>query len=368
MTLLPHQIRTARIRTLVTRREFHQTLMRIERPTLKSRAVRKMLDCYYVALGESRLAIDMLLPAHCRPTDDNSDKHDRALESARLLSISYLLDRITSTPVNILNIVQRDPLLGAPDVASMHRTSFESAVNFLYILGDPTRTRFKAFMRTSLIAEQKLFEGLAAWEAHDNPYFSVIAKSQRAQTEAPTSARNERILEMYQLDEAIPPYPNLRRRCETLGELWLFLYDSRYRGLSAWQHGDHTRAMVASVALQVPEFQERLLFESLNMVSWSWDLVFQFVLELASTPPVQTPEVPTFFNADAIYRELAHAAMDDAIIKYQRPDLLNLDEVGVGKAPDFASAEERRESPPEFSAYNQASDYPRARAKPPSDR
>lgn len=311
-------MQSERIHYISSRRKLHARIFHIERPTIRLRPVIAMFNGSFDALEASREVIFELIRAHDGMTE-RDDQND--IEGFRAIILQYLLDRVTSTAANIVKLAIGDVLLAAPDMAALHRSSFEAAVNLLYILGDPSYDRLRSFSCSSFEAEWRMFNGLIDWANHSEPWIAAQARLDTSTNGRPDDDARKALWKILniagQLDNKYPP---LRRRCEILGELWVFYYDSRYRGLSSWQHGDVTRVLASSTLLRVPEHGERLLFETLLQVVWIHDLVDMFIEALAKTPPRQEVTNERFHEADHYFRRAAGWALNDAIDKYHAPD------------------------------------------------
>lgn len=120
------------------------------------------------------------------------------------------------------------------------------------------------------------------WTANTDPAISTRANRQYNQKDAVTEEMLTKAKKILGVESAgIPSYPNIRNRCLALGDKWAFSYDHKYRGLSAWQHGDMTRIIATPSLRQMDSSQlERPVFEGLAQLSWAWDLTYDFTKEL----------------------------------------------------------------------------------------
>jgi hypothetical protein len=194
------------------------------------------------------------------------------------LTVFYLSERVAVTPFQIINAVTRDPFYAHADVAALNRGLFETAVNLLYLLGPDSDIRFRSFYHDSAERELSLQKTMQRWLQSADKQIRRRAEHQYGIRNGTTSSTLEKVREF---TGDVPKYPNLRERCRQLGETWDFNYDSRYRGLSSWQHGDASRILVAQAFQQIfPDDAERPVFESLSQCAWAWDAVHLLVTGL----------------------------------------------------------------------------------------
>ena len=110
-------------------------------------------------------------------------------------------------------------------------------------------------------------------------------------------------------------YPNIQQRCSDVGPIWGFFYDAKFRGLSAWQHGDTSRAAVSSsLMMHLSEYGERTVFESLIILIWTWELIYHLVCTMADFAGASQPD--SLKEINAICHTTASQCMQQAFLKY----------------------------------------------------
>ena len=203
------------------------------------------------------------------------------------LTIHYLAERVVVTPFHVVNLITRDPKYAHSDIAALNRGLFESAANAAFLMTGDTDMRFRQFWLTSLKHELRLQKSMDKWvEAPDEE----TRRRARHQAGIKDATIDELVEELRGVLGEVGAYPSIRSRCEALGQDWEFYYDSKYRGLSSWQHGDVSRAFVTQAMEQIaPDQAERAVFESLGQCGWAWDIVFLYATSLhgvSGTPDV----------------------------------------------------------------------------------
>lgn len=269
------------------RRLLKQRLKRIRSATLPYRNVVALLDTLGPAFDRTRPMIHGLASRFTSPAIPEP------VAGLHHITLRYLLDRVTSTPVNILRLCLQDPVLAGPDAASLHRSAFESAVNLLYLQHGDQLTRLQSLYIMAFDSERRMCDAISQWCGHPDRDVSARADHQMAVQDQPTDAARADLLRTLRVgDEAgIGQYPNIRQRCSDIGPIWEFFYDARFRGLSAWQHGDPTRAAVSSsLMMRFPEWSDRTVFESLLVASWTWDLLYYLIHTMAQFAGVSVPD------------------------------------------------------------------------------
>lgn len=160
------------ISAICERRLLKRRLKQIRSETLPYKNVITMLDTCGQAFNLSRPMI-LNLAQEFLPSGTNS-----SLETYQLITIRYLLDRVTSTPVSILRLILMDPVLAGPDAASLHRSTFEAAVNFLYLVHRDRDTRFRSFYVMAFERERRMYNEIHRWCDNDDEHIATYAKYQ----------------------------------------------------------------------------------------------------------------------------------------------------------------------------------------------
>ncbi len=297
------------------RRLLKRRLKQVRTKTLSYKQVRTMLDTVGRAFDLSRPMI-LGLASNFLPSETTS-----SLATHQLMTIRFLLDRLTSTPISILRLITADPVLAAPDCASLHRSAFEAAVNLLYLVHVDSTERFHSFYKMAFEAERRMFDAMQHWRKHDNQDIVAYAEHQVSLKGAPTEEVLDQLFAELGIDnrDDVKSYPNIRQRCADLGPIWELFYDARYRGLSAWQHGDTSRAAVSSsLMIHLSEGSDRTVFESLIILIWSWELIYNLVATMAKFATVSVPESLDEINADCV--ATTSVCLSEAVLKYHVPN------------------------------------------------
>lgn len=204
-------------------------------------------------------------------------------EIHKQITFQYLIERIIVSPFHVLNLVERDPFLAHTDAAAINRGLFEAAVNYLYLLDDDDLSKFSRFHIGSVRQELNIQKAAEKWSDNNDEGISAISKQQKDIKDKTTNALLEEVKAIYGLSgQMVKKYPTIRDRCMSVGERWAHLYDAKYKGLSAWQHGDFSRAFVSSSFQQRNVgTKDRPLFETLGMLVWAYDVAHRFTQDFA---------------------------------------------------------------------------------------
>ncbi len=209
-------------------------------------------------------------------------------------------------------------MLSGPDLAALNRGLFEAAVNLLYLLSSgEADVRYVSFIAHGFREERKIYESMDKWMKCSDEFIAVRATAQKAVEGPPDEEILSDVVGAFGFTlKEVPKYPSIQSRCQKIGPRWEFFYDAKYRGLSAWQHGDPSRATVASsLLLHVPEMRERSVFESLAMVVWAWDIIHELGVTLARTARDEATET-SFSEMDAACQRAASWVMGEAAMKF----------------------------------------------------
>jgi hypothetical protein len=275
-------------------------------PTMRPKETIRFLSAIEYSLHEIR-------PSILFSVNQLLGKSSELRDWVRVTAFKFLLDRLTSTPINIIRLATKDPVMAGPDVASLYRSMFESTVNLLYLLNDSDESRFAAFYLSAYEAEHKMYEAVEKWKSHSDPWIARYAEHQLNVLDPPCKSARDEMIKILECSDLPPKFPKIYQRCKELGPTWEFLYDAMYRGLSAWQHGDMSRSHISSsMLLLVPEYAERTVFETMIVVMWTWELTYRASHELFNLAnQVETLAVLEKLNAcchDAAAECLSEAA------------------------------------------------------------
>jgi len=149
-------------------------------------------------------------------------------------TIHHLCDRIIHVPAHVLTLHKEDPVYSYVDCASLNRSLFESAVNCLYLFQDKTNRAFASLISKSIDEDIKHNNELLKWLSHKNPAIAAGA-AQRRPVKTHDSKRRE-LLRGIGFSGNPPFYPDIRARCDKLGDRWRYLYVDRYKELCSWSH------------------------------------------------------------------------------------------------------------------------------------
>jgi len=299
---------------LCERRLLKRRLKHIRSETLPYKNVMTMHDTFGHAFDHSRPMI-LGLASEFLPSDMTS-----SLASHQVITVRFLLDRVTSTPVSILRLIVADPVLAAPDCASLHRSAFEAAVNLLYLVHRDRPERLRSFYTMAFESERRMYNAIQRWREHDDQDIVAYANYQLSIQGPPTDAARDELFAQLGIDnrDDVERYPNIQQRCTDLGPIWEFFYDAKFRGLSAWQHGDTSRAAVSSsLMMHLPQYSDRTVFESLIILIWTWELIYHLICAMADVANVPLPE--SLNNTNAICHATASHCMREALEKYHLP-------------------------------------------------
>ena len=196
---------------------------------------------------------------------------------------------------------------------------------------DEAKLRFVSFFAHGFREERKIYDSMDEWIACSDDFIAMRARAQKGVAGPPENEVLEEVVGAFGFKmEDVPKYPNIRERCQRIGPRWGYFYDAMYRGLSAWQHGDPSRATVASsLLLHIPEMRERSAFESLSMVLWSWDVVRELGMALAVIAKDEQSAL-LLAKMDARCQRAAVWAMGEAAEKFHGPSVIVRDE-GTGR-------------------------------------
>lgn len=250
------------------------------------------------------------------------------LKMMRTNVLRYLVDRVTAAPASVLQLAMVDPLLSVPELAALNRGLFEAAVNLLYLVSsEETDVRYVSFFAHAFREERKMYESMDKWTTYHDDFISTRAKAQLTVEEPPDDDVLDAVIKAFGLTgKQIPKYPSIHARCREIGPRWEFFYDAKYRGLSAWQHGDPSRATVtSSLLLHIPDMRERSVFESLAMVVWAWEITRELGHALARMVKAEEA-VRVFSQMDAACQRAAASVMHDAAMKFHGPGVFIVDE------------------------------------------
>jgi hypothetical protein len=154
--------------------------------------------------------------------------------SLEIKTIHHLCDRIIHIPAHVLMLHMEDPVYSYIDCASLNRSLFETAVNCLYLLQDKTNRAFASLISKSIDEDIKRNNELLKWISHKDPGIAAGAAQQRP-VKTHDNKRRE-LLHGIGFSGNPPPFPDIRARCDKLGDTWQYLYADRYKELCSWSH------------------------------------------------------------------------------------------------------------------------------------
>ncbi|MGD0016572.1 MAG: DUF5677 domain-containing protein [Verrucomicrobiia bacterium] len=205
------------------------------------------------------------------------------LPNIRRLFLNFLAERVLQGALHANYLHREYPYSSHADLAGINRGIIEAAVNYLYLLDDPSCERAAAFWAKSGFEECSRNDGLKKWVDHDDRLIKYLARCDHE----PNSISFEQILQAISTYTGVAnpnqkAWPKFKQRCSAVGRIWELVYDMEYKALSTWQHGDLSRVIISpSYARIDPEQENRNVFESLIMVQWTFILNYIFVRELA---------------------------------------------------------------------------------------
>ncbi|WP_057832813.1 DUF5677 domain-containing protein [Colwellia sp. TT2012] len=244
-----------------------------ESSTLKYKNVKDFVDTYRVLFTRTSKICHKLISSM-----ELKELYSPSMLIPATLTLHYLFERVVVTPFHVINTFTRDPMYAHSDIAALNRGLFESAVNACFLVSKDNDLRFKKFFATSLKQEHHIQKSMDKWIDSENPKIKMTSNKQR---NIKNATNNKVVEELKDLIGDVGQFPNIWERCEALGEDWMFDYDSKYRGLSAWQHGDVSRVFITHSMKQLDSSEaERPVFESMAQCSWAWDIMFKYAFTI----------------------------------------------------------------------------------------
>lgn len=198
------------------------------------------------------------------------------------LTLTFLIERVLAGNFHIAFLHNQDPRRSHGDIAAISRGIYESAVNCLYLLDDPNESRIGAFVLRSIHAEIEINSRVETWTNCEDTDIAVAATVATQQASFPKEITDEEILNAYGITSFGKIYwPTLIDRAKSVGQIWHYFYDVRYRSYSTWQHGDFSRIIISPSFMKlVPGQESRNLTEGLAILSWGFEIAYNFTLGL----------------------------------------------------------------------------------------
>jgi len=197
------------------------------------------------------------------------------------MSYQYLLNRIGFEPLHVLMTVSQNPWMADASCAALNRSLFECAVNFLYIISAGDATRAKHFFVDAFRMEVVMDEAISKWVGYEDKFIHDNANNMTKVNFRPSRADLEKEKLKLGLPVGIGRYPSVEQRCKDISPRWHFFYDSMYRGLSSWQHGDPSRYIFEPKSSESLNEPSRPVFEGLVQLAWMYQILYETNRELA---------------------------------------------------------------------------------------
>ncbi len=252
-----------------------------ERNLLGPRSARKINRVYLSGCAElERRTIRLIssIPANMSPF--------------KKIAITFLAERIDHGSLHALMLHKNYPADSHGDIAAIVRGNFESAVNALFVLNSKEDGAAASFWRHGCVEERRFNDELRKWVKSDDEEIRRMATSEFL-PEFPTIQELEaQMHEGWGLSfRQIPRWPRLQERAKSIGPIWSYLYDARYRALSTWHHGDLTRMFVSpSFRMLLPGEWDRNYYESTILASWTFDVYWFFARAFAKALSMSSEE------------------------------------------------------------------------------
>jgi len=277
--------------------------------TLHYKNVRYFLDIYRTLFTDISV-----ICVHLLNSIKLEDLFSKPMLSPATLMLHYLSERIVVTPFHIINIITRDPKYAHSDIAALNRGLFESSLNFCFLISKDQDMRFRQYYLSSVNQEFRIQKSMGKYTVSENVNLRKPAEKQK---NIKNSTTEEIANEVRDLIGDVGRFPNIWNRCEALGEDWMFSYDSKYRGLSSWQHGDVSRAFMTQTMSQLdPAEAERPVFESLAQCAWAWDIALKYAETLQAICKAPSISDKLSYLDHAGYQAMTES-IGEAIHKYQ---------------------------------------------------
>ena len=209
--------------------------------------------------------------------------------------VEYLYKRVSSGFSNAMAIGTHS-MEASSDIGSINRGAFEAAVNFLFVTGDQTNGRIAAFWLFAAQEEIKRNNQVAEWKTCADPIIKKLALREYQDLGSEEDHKKTILPSLGVQEEDLKRWPSLEQRTKVIGDMWAYLYDSHYRALSTWQHGDTSRLIVTDTFVEtLGGYPDRTDYETFVMVSWAFDILANFCISITNLEPQR--------HAQALIRE-----------------------------------------------------------------
>lgn len=194
-------------------------------------------------------------------------------------AVLYLIEKVRLSSLNASYLHRKNPFSCHAEIAAISRGIFEAAVNCLYLLDDDGDSRIAAFWLRSYREEKKINDQLQKWTDCSNGEIAEAARSEYEVMLHDGDVDETNFLDRLGIaNRRTEKWPTLLERAKLAGEIWHYFYDVRYRSYSTWQHGDLSRMVLSpGMVSSAPNLKERSLTEGLSILSWCFELMYQFV-------------------------------------------------------------------------------------------
>jgi hypothetical protein len=217
--------------------------------------------------------------------------HQTPLE---IKTIHHLCDRIIHVPAHVLILHKEDPIYSYIDCASLNRSLFESAVNCLYLFQDKTNRAFASLISNSIDEDIKYNNELLKWLSHKDPGIAAGAAQHRPVKKHDSNRRE--LLRGIGFSGNPPFFPNIRVRCDKLGERWRYLYADRYRELCSWSHIHMGQVFSSpSHAIASPKDLAHAVSTGTVMLYLAFHLVYLFLDSITENDKTTQEEINKYY-------------------------------------------------------------------------
>lgn len=198
------------------------------------------------------------------------------------LLIYQMADRVVYGVQNGNAISSSDSLHCEIDLAALNRSIFETIVTLIFIVKQDSDSRFLSYYMDSIETDLRRIREVKHWEKHPDLEISASAHVWLSQ-ELTTEDDRRHICRQFNVTPSqIKKLPHVLNRAKEAGDIWAYLYDTRYRESSGWSHGHISRIWTSgSYHQQDMDAPKRASHQALVMTSWTVEMLFRLIESLS---------------------------------------------------------------------------------------